>query len=39
MGDFEPRVSGENMTPTAKKATAVMNRLSQPMQQKMKVTE
>lgn len=31
MFDFDPSVSGENMTPTAKKATAVMNRVIQPM--------
>lgn len=39
MVDFEVRVSGENMTPMAKKATAAMKRLSQPMQKKMRVIE
>ena len=28
--DFDRNVSGENITPTAKKATAVKNRVSQP---------
>lgn len=28
--DFDPKVSGENITPTAKKTTAVRNRVSQP---------
>ena len=27
--DFDPKVSGENITPTAKKATAVKNRVIQ----------
>ena len=31
--DFDPSVSGENITPMAKKATAVMNRLSQPIEE------
>lgn len=29
--DFDPNVSGENMTPIAKKATAVRNRVIQAM--------